>query len=156
MERALGDMLPNREDLPPMALPWIVELVVGAEDLGETIVASCLQPETRAEKEKQENERTLFMRSRLASVGELLLTASYGQGKRKGPSTANNTTIATALAIGANKLVSTDLPPAPFHGQDLYAEMMATRDLAVKDLQEAVDLLNAELAASSAKQALET
>lgn len=132
-----------------MALPWIVELVVGAEDLGESIVASCLQPETRAEKEKRDNERTLFMKSRLASLGGLLLTASYDT---KGPSRANNTTIATALAIGSQKLVSTNLPPAPYHGEELYAEMMATRDMAVKDLQEAVDLLNAEHAAASVQQ----
>jgi hypothetical protein len=156
MERALGDVLAKREALPPMALPWIVELVVGAEDLGETIVASCLQPETRAEKEKQDNERTIFMKSRLASLGGLLLTASYGQGDTKGPSRANNTTIATALAIGSHKLVATDLPPAPYHGEELYAEMMATREMAVKDLQEAVDLLNAEHAAASVRQVLES
>jgi hypothetical protein len=159
MDKAVGEILAKRDELPPMALPWIVQLVVDAEGLGETIV-TCLEQQKRSEKKRGEKlqietDRTRLMRKRLASFGELLLTASYCDGARKGPLTTNNLTIATALATGADKLFSSDLPADSPNGPDLFAETLASRELAAADLQEAIDLLNAELAASSVQQTLE-
>jgi hypothetical protein len=101
----------------------IVELVVGAEDLWrKVIVASCLQPETRAERKTRQRANDLCVPVRITSLYRQLYDT-------KGPS-ANNTTIATARHWFAVKVGVNDLPPAPFHGEEPYAEMMATRDMA--------------------------
>lgn len=156
MESAIGEILEKRKDLPPMALPWIVQLAVGAEDLGQTVVSSLAQKK-RSEKKRGEaqpldNERTRFMQTRLASVSELLLSASYGNENSKGEAAANHLVTATALTPGAKKLLSSDHLPTHSSESDLLVEMLASRDLAVADLKESMDLLNAELAASSMKR----
>jgi len=147
---AVGDIFSGRFSLlPPMTKAWLTRVLTDAEDVGKAIAAS-LRPATES---SARDSRSLYLKERLASIGALALTSSCCQQLLpKTPATDDSTTTGTAQAVAARKLSRPHLPAAPDQG--LYAEMVAARNLAIEDLDEAVDLLNAELAASTLQQSL--
>jgi hypothetical protein len=139
--------------MPRLASAWLSNGVVGAENAGEMIIA-CTGDTTEIGSGEMEN-RSQIMHERLCSVGELLFAvASSTQSASAGSLVAGDrSSNAYALAISSSKLSSHDLPATP-DAKGLYAEMLAARSLALSDLNEAINLLNAELVASSVIETL--
>jgi hypothetical protein len=87
-----------------------------------------------------------LIEDRIASVGQLFCTASYLQEASEG---ALGHAPSDAVAIVSEDLATAALPP-PEEPNDLYEEMLATRNNAMKDFEEAVNMLHSELILTSA------
>ena len=144
-------MLPNITDLPRPAYQWILKLSQDAGFLGDIVAASLDTNLSTTRTNKKKNgggsdiDRLVTMKDRLGAASELLLATTFGQSMSN---KIEYPAMSIPISLGSDKLFDLNLPAAS-DTQELYAEMMAARDDAMKDFNEAMGLLDVELAIGS-------
>jgi hypothetical protein len=138
----------NQERELPLTVPWMVRVGLENAEIRQDLLSFLGEDHKRrvksAPQHENEDARIAYIEKRLSQVAGLLVASSMGSecGSYKGKLRSQ---LATALPYTQiDEMTDDDLPPPP--DQDLYAEMLARRRLAMDDLQEALNLFNSEVA----------
>jgi len=148
VENALTNLLSRDAPLPEAAHDWAAQVAFEAEDLSDRLNALVEEQES----DKKKAEPSAEVKYRLNAVGQLVFSASIGQGLAAASSDLDHLPSTAALVPATAKLLS--LPEMPTAStdvvvDDLYMEVKNARDDAVADLKEAMNLFQTELALGS-------
>jgi hypothetical protein len=137
---------------------WLARLLLDSEDIGGRLVSELQWPD-------MSDENAQFMHDRIYDISSLLLALSYGLDGATGPRRTDSTAANAAVAIAQKEVTALTFPPAPLtagnnvvgnEDAEVYVGTLNARNLAMDDLKNALDLLNAEHTAASVHASLGT
>jgi DIRP len=135
---------------------WLARLLLDSEDIGGRLVSELHWPD-------MSDENAQFMHNRIYDISSLLLALSFGLDGATGPRRTDSTAANVAVAIAQKEVTSLTFPPAPLtagnnavgnEDADVYVGTLNARNLAMDELKQALDLLNAEHTAASVHASL--
>jgi hypothetical protein len=135
---------------------WLARLLLDSEDIGGRLVSELQWPD-------MSDENTQFMHDRIYDISSLLLALSYGLDGATGPRRTDSTATNAAVAIAQKEVTALTFPPAPStagnnvvgnEDAEVYVGTLNARNLAMDDLKNALEFLNAEHTAASVHASL--